>query len=62
MNGIFEGHGLFKWDDGSSYVGEFLNGLPTGQSVYSVHDQDLVTWHGKFLEGKSTNHLLYKVK
>lgn len=30
-----DGHGTFQWDDGSKFTGNFVNGAPDGQGLYT---------------------------
>jgi hypothetical protein len=31
-----DGSGTYQWDDGSKFTGNFVNGLPDGQGIYTA--------------------------
>ncbi len=51
FNGLWHGHGMYHWADGSYYVGQFYYGDIQGQGVYCGQN-DGVVFVGEFHKGK----------
>lgn len=45
-----EGHGIFKWADGSDYSGMFSNGLMNGEGIQRLANGE--TYKGTFYRSK----------
>ena len=43
------GKGIYKWLDGTTYEGDFINGKRTGKSIYKWLDGNIYV--GDFLDG-----------
>jgi MORN repeat len=54
------GPGRYTWADGSSYFGEWQDGVPSGVGVWSRSPKDIVKWNGVFDKGIALN-LQYEV-
>lgn len=39
MNGLPEGTGIYLWNDGSKYEGDFKQGLRSGQGIWISADE-----------------------
>lgn len=51
------GIGVYIWDSGNTYEGNFINGKRTGQGTFTFANGDIYT--GDFLDGKFSGHGRY---
>jgi len=51
------GIGVWVWDSGNKYEGEFINGKRTGYGTFTFANGDIYT--GNFLDGKFSGHGKY---